>query len=303
MIRLAVMQCETEDASNVSVFWELFNKALKFATDDPYSVFKPYEYMMDEGGAEWAGLLKACGDEEVQHAHRCQFHLKQVINRETGKLGSSKSKFEFKKLANAMLTAESPAAYDKAYGNVVKFINEKPSKRSVLKPWLDWWDERKHHVFDAFRTLSFIPTTSLSECLHSSWETTHSSKLSLIDAIYDDVADCVKFGRQVVLVGGGSLTPAEGVTQTLAEAREREMQRRKALHYGQELTSSSSLILHDEANDSNSFEIDPNCTHRHDKRAKSKVSSKNGRKSTRKSSYELSTSSPSDLSESSSEEQ
>ena len=302
MIRLAVMHCENEDESKVSLFWKLFNEALKLATGDLETVFKPYGYMMDEGGAEWAGLLKACGDEEVQRANSCQFHYKQAVNRETGKLGSSKSKFEFKRLANTLLTAKSPAAYDKAYGDLAKFINEKPSKRGVLKPWLDWWDERKHHVFDAFRTLPFMPTTNLSECLHSSWETTHSSKLSLIDAIYDDVADCVKFARQVVLVGGGSLAPAEGITHKLAEAREREMQRRKALHYGQELTSSSSLTLHDEANDCNSFQIDPNCTHRHDKRTKNKGSSKNQTKSTRKSSYDQSTSSPSDLSDSSSEE-
>ena len=258
--------------------------------------------MMDEGGAEWAGLLKARGEDEVQHANSCQFHYKQAVNRETGKLGSTKSKFEFKRLANALLTAKSPAAYDKAYGNLAKFINEKPVKRGVLKSWLDWWDERKHHVFDAFRTLPFIPTTNLSECLHSSWETTNSSKMSLIDATYDDVADCVKFARQVVLVGGGAIAPAERITQTITEAREREMQRRKALHYAQELTGSSSLTSHHEAKDSCSFQVDPNCSHRHDKRAKNRKSSKNRAETARKSSYDLSTSSPSNLSDSSSEE-
>lgn len=168
MIRLAVMHCENENELNVSLFWELFNKALKFATNDSSAVFKPYRYMMDEGGAEWAGLLKACGEEEVQHASSCQFHFKEAVNREAGKLGSSKTKFEFKRLATALLTAKSPAAYDKAYGSLAKFTNGKPAKRCVLKSWLDWWDERKHHVFDAFRTSHFIPTTNLSECLHSS---------------------------------------------------------------------------------------------------------------------------------------
>ena len=118
MIRLAVIHCENEDESNVSLFWELFNDALKLATGDSDAVFKPYGYMMDEGGAEWAGLLKAHGEDEVQHANSCQFHYKQAVNQEVLS----------QRLANALLTVKSPVAYDKAYGNLAKFINEKPVK-------------------------------------------------------------------------------------------------------------------------------------------------------------------------------
>jgi len=42
-----------------------------------------------------------------------------------------------------MLTANSPSAYDKEYGKMVKFVKEKPVKRGYLKSWMDWWDERK----------------------------------------------------------------------------------------------------------------------------------------------------------------
>ena len=170
------------------------------------------------------------------------------------------------RLANALLT--------ETYGNLAKFINEKPPKLGMLKSWLD----------------SLI------------LETTNSSKMSLIVAIYDDVADCAKFAGQVVLVGGGAIAPAERVTQTVTELRERERQRRKALHYAQKLTDSSSLKSHHEAKDSCSFQVDRNCSHRHDKRAKYSKSSKNRAESTRKSSYDLSTSSPSNLSDSSSAE-
>ena len=76
-----------------------------------------------------------------------------------------------------------------------------------MKSWLDWWDERKQHVFNAFRTLSFTPTTNLSECLHSSWETTNASKLTLIDTVYDDVADSVKLAAYEKLLGDGSVPP------------------------------------------------------------------------------------------------
>ena len=81
----------------------------------------------------------------------------------------------------------SPSAYDKAYGKMVAFIKEKPMKRCFLKPWLHWWNERKQHVVNAFHTLPYTPMTNLSECLHSSWEATNASTLTLIDAVYDDV--------------------------------------------------------------------------------------------------------------------
>lgn len=301
-VRLAVMHCEYENATNVALFWHLFNKALQAAANNPNVTFKPHGYMMDEGGAEWAGLERECGKEEVQLAKSCQFHFKQAVNREAGKLQSSRSKHEFKKLANAMLTANSPSAYDKAYGNMVKFVKEKPVKRGYLKSWMDWWDERKHHVFNAFRTLPFTPTTNLSECLHSSWETTSSSKLTLIDALYDDVADSVKFASYEKLLGDGSLAPPTGLSEPVREARERERQRRKAESYGEELVDSAggTPVLHQEAMEADPFKVDPNCTHRHDKRAKSGNGKK--RRASSKSAYEGSASSPSSLSQSSSEE-
>ena len=82
------------------------------------------------------------------------------------------------------------SANDKAYGNIARFINEKPTKQSIMKSWFQWWDERRQHVFNVFRMQLHIPTTNTSKCLHASWENTEISKLSLIDAIYDDVTDC-----------------------------------------------------------------------------------------------------------------
>ena len=66
------------------------------------TTFQPYGYMMDEGGAEWVGLQKECGEQEVEVAKSCQFHYLQVVNREAAKQNSSGSKFEFKKIGNTM---------------------------------------------------------------------------------------------------------------------------------------------------------------------------------------------------------
>ena len=99
--------------------------------------------------------------------------------------------------------------------------------------------------------------------------------MSLIDVLYDDVADSVKFDRHVKLIGDGSLAPATGVTQSKTEAREREIQRRKAVSYGKELTVETEPTLHCDAEEANPFQVDPNCKHRHDKRVRNSQSSKN----------------------------
>ena len=86
---------------------------------------------MNEGGANWAGLLKACGQKEFQHANSCQFYYK----RQTGKVRSQQLKFEIRKLATkSLLKTKSLALCNKAYGSLAKFINEKPA---------NCWDERK----------------------------------------------------------------------------------------------------------------------------------------------------------------
>lgn len=48
MVHLAVMYCEHEDATNVALFWQLFNKALQAALENPLTTFQPYGYMMNE---------------------------------------------------------------------------------------------------------------------------------------------------------------------------------------------------------------------------------------------------------------
>ena len=47
MVRLVVMHCKYEDATNVALFWQLFNKALQAASGNPLTTFQPYGYMMD----------------------------------------------------------------------------------------------------------------------------------------------------------------------------------------------------------------------------------------------------------------
>ena len=71
---------------------------------------------------------------------------------------------------------------------------------------------------------TFVFTTNLRDCLYSSWETTNASKLTLIDAVYDNVADSVKLAAYEKLLGDGSVPPPGEPMEPTRQARERERQ-------------------------------------------------------------------------------
>ena len=139
MVRLEVMHCENEDATNVALFWNLLSSAIKVATNNPNASFKPYGYMMDEGGAEWAGLERHADRKNCSFQRAVNFILnKQSISSQESCKFPKARQIEFKPLASSMLHVDSPAMYDKAYGSMAKLINSKAIKRSYLKSWLDW---------------------------------------------------------------------------------------------------------------------------------------------------------------------
>ena len=55
--------------------------------------------------------------------------------------------------------------------------------------WWSWWEQRKHHVFRAFRPSLNAPRVNLAESGHSSWKNSGLVHLDLLDAARQDVAE------------------------------------------------------------------------------------------------------------------
>lgn len=58
LVPLATMECETEDACNVELFWNCFNKVLRKEKKDENYVFNPRAWVTDMAGSNMEGLIK-----------------------------------------------------------------------------------------------------------------------------------------------------------------------------------------------------------------------------------------------------
>ena len=56
---------------------------------------------------------------------------------------------------------------DKAFVDLTKFIEAKPSKRDFLREFIRFWDPTGHHFSRAFKS-SEAPKTNLSKSYHAS---------------------------------------------------------------------------------------------------------------------------------------
>ena len=230
-IVLAVMHALEESADTIEFFWKTWNEVLKKISNDPKTIFRPKGYLMDEHGGNWEGLKRVAGEDELKLCVSCEFHFKDSVNKHANKLTSTYSKSKFKRAANELLTAVSPSSYECAYGKLAAFINEKPSKRSFLQTWLDWWDRRREHFCHAYRLKTNMPATNLSEVVNSSWSTAGLCGLNLIDAICNDVTDSVKLERQWKSFRCGAKCGGTGPDSNVLESRERAKQIRRAALY------------------------------------------------------------------------
>ena len=135
-IALAVMESDSENTENVTLFWKLFNKVLAKVSKDQTTRFKPVRWCTDMAGANLAGIAKVFGKEGKSRIKSCKFHFKEHRNKMAKKL-ETKSSDVFKCLCNRLLEIETPDAYHQAKTEIDHFINS-TAERAFLKSWLAW---------------------------------------------------------------------------------------------------------------------------------------------------------------------
>ena len=77
MRQLAKMEVERENTEMISLFFNLFNKALAKHVDDPNYKFNPTLIMTDEVDANLQGNKDAMGSQYPGKIVTCQWHFKQ----------------------------------------------------------------------------------------------------------------------------------------------------------------------------------------------------------------------------------
>ena len=73
------MECETEDACNVELFWSCFNEVLRKTKKDDSYFFNPRGWITDMAGSSLEGLKRAFGGAHALHKLKTdEFHFKEA---------------------------------------------------------------------------------------------------------------------------------------------------------------------------------------------------------------------------------
>ncbi|KAL9961802.1 hypothetical protein ACROYT_G030823 [Oculina patagonica] len=190
LVSLATMECETEDACNVELFWNCFNEVLKKEKKDKNYVFNPRGWITDMAGSNMEGIKRVFGPKALNKLKTCEFHFKECRNRQARKLNDD-ARRNFKDLCNALLEAVSPMAYEKSKEDLENFVAES-KERKYLQSWIEWWHKRRNYIFRAFVQFESAPKMNLAELIHASWVKRDRMNMSLLDAAYADSRDCIQ---------------------------------------------------------------------------------------------------------------
>ena len=141
------MDCERENQECISLFWKLWNDALSEISKNPAYTFDPKGWCMDEAGANWSAIEEVFGSEALSKCKSCKFHFTDCRNRHRRVLSTQEEKDKFTELTDRMLYATTTTStYQKNLMEV---------RRPNLKSWVNWWHDRRGHIFE----LGAQPTT------------------------------------------------------------------------------------------------------------------------------------------------
>ena len=206
-VTLAVMEAETEDTENVTLFWTLFNEVLKKVSGDKGKMFNPTGWCTDMAGANLAGLCNVYGDTAKYRIKSCEFHFKDHRNKKANKLDPESSE-EFKELCEQLLDSVTENQYDIVKKQLDSFISAN-DERSFLGSWLSWWHDRRGFIFRAFAPTN-APCMNQAEVIHAGWAHRDRPNLSLLEVCQADVRDAIvldvelkAYARGTAMGGGG----------------------------------------------------------------------------------------------------
>ena len=264
LITLATMECEDETTDTLTKFWVLFNEVLQKVSGNKMKTFNPIGWMADEAGSNWAAIVNVFGQNSFNRTVGCQFHFLKSVNRHANKLSSDKSKALLKKMSDDLMHAPTPSVYGKCIEKLKDFISEKPNRRNFLTTWLDWWHFRRFHVFKAFRATDNTPTTNLAESVHSTWKSTRSTNITLVDAAYHDIAESIHIERQLEQYKLGVYGGGTGPSAISCQQHNYQSQMNRADQYAMELVDEFTDQI--SKNSETTYPLDPGCSHRPTKR-------------------------------------
>lgn len=107
---------------------------------------------MDEAGANWSAIEEVYGSEALLKCKSCEFHFKDCRNRQRRVISTQEEKDRFTAVTDRWLLATTTASYQNILMELLELIDD--IKRPALKSWVNWWHDRRGHIFRAWRPAS-----------------------------------------------------------------------------------------------------------------------------------------------------
>ena len=214
ILRLASMDIRSENARDIATFFHLFNEILQKESGIEGYKFNPRCFMCDEGSANYKAIEMEYGtDFTKERVVGCQWHFKNDMTRKSRLVGTEMRDL-FTRLCKNLCTATTIAKY-----NVIKSqLDEIAKVYPAIESWIDWWNERRKHIFGPFRGAG-LPGVNLSEQGNAGWRT---RTLRLAHAAKYDVASMVLQEKQIFKFENNiEKTCGRGPSQAVRMARDK----------------------------------------------------------------------------------
>ena len=152
--------------------------AEQFETD---AKFEPNLVIADEASCIRNGVARKLGKEKVQKIFgTCQLHyLGSVLQHCSQVIGTKTEIWQFMKMAQQLMQAESPQIYELFKTEMLSFISKTEKRHDYLYNWFEFYDSRKTGWSKAYRNAE-LPKTNKGEAGNSRYSAiTHLTGLPL----------------------------------------------------------------------------------------------------------------------------
>ena len=177
---LGIMECSNENAANIEIFFDTFNKAMgEYLGEEDY-VWDPYLLMMDEKGANFEAV--ACVfDENFRQTKTvtCQFHFLHCAESYIHDI-PTEERITFRTLCRRLCEAHTIDRYKKISEKIIAI-----AEKYGFTGWWKFWSLRSPHIIPALHAFN-LPKMNLAEVGKS---TMHGhGKMWLMEAAFKDMA-------------------------------------------------------------------------------------------------------------------
>ena len=193
------------------------------------SGFDPALIIADEATAIKNAVARKLGIEKVQKQYgTCMLHFQSsVLQHSSYAIGNQKQIWQYMKLSESLMNAETPDVYTLFKDELLKFISESEQRYSHLYEWLEFYDNRRSGWARAFRNPE-LPKTNKGESGNAHYsKVTHLTGMTLdlgaktIVAEMHVYAGCKRGIKTGQYKGGNGPTRVKMEERSIKEAFER----------------------------------------------------------------------------------